>query len=94
MVDKRKARYVKTMKNPSEWNHWPILPLVKRKTQQYSFLIAEGKPNVYLENMFRLGEVGYALEDVVTKVRHIEYDSFEKVVDDGWEVDYSLVMTR
>lgn len=83
---------LKLMKDPTSWAIWPILPVKKipdnGERQEFGFLLAIGKPIVYLKNMYDLQELGVkTVKDIMEKVEGKEYPGFEGIVDDGWIVD-------
>ena len=75
------------MKSPVEWSLWPMLP-VKRCTKERNepecgFMMAEGKPKVYLMNQLQ-----FLMEHKLrSEVPVQEYESFDALVADGWIVD-------
>ena len=83
VVEKR--NHVEMMKRTQLWPQWPMLP-VKRWTgrdMECAVLldVAEGKKyTLYFANL-------YMLPDDLTTCQQREYDSFEAIVADGWEVD-------
>jgi hypothetical protein len=90
--EKEKAEDLKLMKDPLSWGRWPILPVKKipdnGERQKVGFLLAIGKPIVYLKNMCDLQELGVTtVKEIMEKVEGKEYPSFEGIVDDGWTVD-------
>lgn len=93
--EKEKAEDLKLMKDPPSWNRWPILPVKKIPDNggsggrlEVGFLLAIGKPIVYLKNMYDLQELGVTtVKEIMEKVESKEYPSFDGIVDDGWIVD-------
>lgn len=90
-TEKEKAEDLKLMKDPLLWHRWPILPVKKVENGErpkFGFLLAIGKPIVYLKNMYDLQEFGVTtVKEIMEKVESKEYPSFEGIVDDGWIVD-------
>lgn len=90
--EKEKETDLKLMKDPISWYNWPILP-VKRMTDngrspESGFLLATGKPIVYLKNIFDLHDIGIkSVKEITEKIESREYPSFECIVNDGWMVD-------
>jgi hypothetical protein len=71
-------------------NAWPnvVLAMVKRAPTgmpQCAFLVAECGSKLYVKNLFEL-EDGPLMPQLET-VEIIEFDSFEAMLEDGWEVD-------
>lgn len=93
--EKEKAEDLKLMKDPPSWHRWPILPVKKIPDNggsggrpEFGFLLAIGKPIVYLKNMYDLQELGVTtVKEIMEKVESKEYPSFDGIVDDGWIVD-------
>jgi hypothetical protein len=81
--DPRRERDVKMMRSPIEWPRWPMLP-VKRSEKtgppECGIMWATGEPIVYHCNM-------WAIPDDLTKAPQTKYDSFDAVVEAGWQVD-------
>jgi len=84
-MDERDLTFVQT---PRNWPRWPICRLVNRmqSVPRIGVLIERGvmgpEPIVYLVNMNDLmGEVD------LNKLDKMEFDSFEDLLEDGWEVD-------
>ena len=73
-----KTKSLEFMKSPDKWPIWPRLPLVNRSTNRAGFLV-EGGFKVYLANIY--DKVPFSAMESTT------YDSFQEVVDAGWEVD-------
>ena len=89
---KQKEEDVKLMKDPLSWYRWPILPVKKISDDggrpEFGFLLAIGKPIVYLRNMYDLMDLGVTtVKEIMEKIEGKEYPSFDSVVDDGWIVD-------
>lgn len=91
MNEEDKKENLKMMKDPGIWGCWPILPMKKvigPGMPKMGFMLATGKPILYLVNMCDLRRIGAStVQEVMEKVPSEEYTSFEKVLDDGWEVD-------
>ena len=90
--EKEKEDDLKLMKDPLSWYRWPILPVKKipdnGERPKFGFLLAIGKPIVYLKNMYDLQELGVTtVKEIMEKVESKEYPSFDSIVDDGWIVD-------
>lgn len=90
--EKEKEDDLKLMKDPLSWYRWPILPVKKisgnGERPKLGFLLAIGKPIVYLKNMCDLQELGVTtVKEIMEKVESKEYANFECIVDDGWIVD-------
>jgi hypothetical protein len=93
--EKENAEDLKLMKDPLSWYRWPILPVKKIPDNggsggrpEFGFLLAIGKPIVYLKNMYDLQELGVTtVKEIIEKVAGKEYSSFERIIDDGWIVD-------
>jgi nucleoside 2-deoxyribosyltransferase len=90
--EKEKEEDLKLMKDPKSWAIRPILPVKKipdnGEMPEFGFLLATGKPIVYLKNMCDLQELGITtVKEVMEKVEGKEYPSFEGIVNDGWIVD-------
>jgi len=90
--EKEKEEDLKLMKDPLLWYRWPILPVKKipdnGERPKFGFLLAIGKPIVYLKNMYDLQELGVTtVKEIMEKVESKEYSSFDSIVDDGWIVD-------
>lgn len=69
---------------------WPnvVLPMVKRgnpKGPECAFLVRNHGSKLYLHNMFAL-ETGL-LEPQLVELPTKKFDSFEAIIEDGWEVD-------
>ena len=69
------------MKNPASWPRWPYLPVMKNCSsgREVAVMFAEGKPIVYRVNMFRV--ISEKID--ITKIPKLEYESFEKLAEDG-----------
>ena len=92
MDKKQKEEDLKLIKDPKSWHRWPILPVKKITNKgerpEFGFLLAIGKPIVYLKNMYDLIDFGVTtVKEIMEKVEGKEYPSFESIVDDGWIVD-------
>lgn len=92
MDEKEKTEDLKLMKDPQSWRRWPILPVKKLvengERPKIGFLLAIGKPIVYLKNMYDLKDLGITtVKEIMEKVESKEYSSFDDIVDDGWTVD-------
>jgi hypothetical protein len=91
MDEKERKEDLKMMKDPDTWTHWPILPMKKvvgPEMPKMGFMLATGKPVVYLTNMCDLRGLGVStIQEVMEKVPSKEYASFEKILDDGWKID-------
>lgn len=91
--EKERQENLAMMKGPKTWGIWPVLPIKKVKRTgnediQVGFLLAIGKPIVYLRNFLDLKELGITnIKEVMEKVPGKEYDSFDSLLDDGWIVD-------
>lgn len=73
------------MRDPMRWSQ-VVLP-VKRGDYMHTddglgVLIGDGRPIVYLVNMYAL-----ALGDALKNAPKLEYASFEALQADGWKVD-------
>jgi len=70
------------MEKQTTWPQWPALPIkrVVEGKREVGILWADGKPTVYLVNMWNLPAD-------LTTAEHIDYPSFKEVVDAGWVVD-------
>ena len=84
MTDFRKRqKSIEFMKHPDLWPRWPILPVVIRGSDPKSGVMIElnkrVEPIVYEGYMFDMANIN--------DMPPIEYDSFEALVDAGWEVD-------
>lgn len=90
--EKEKEEDLKLMKDPTSWAVWPILPVKKISDNgdmpEFGFLLATGKPVVYLKNMFDLQDLGIrTVKEISEKVEGKEYPNFEDIIRDGWIVD-------
>ncbi len=90
--EKEKGEDLKLIKDPLLWRKWPILPVKKisdnGEIPKFGFLLAIGKPIVYLTNMYDLQDLGITtVKEIMEKVDSKEYPNFESIVDDGWIVD-------
>lgn len=90
--EKEKVEDLKLIKDPLSWHRWPILPVKKiadnGERPKFGFLLAIGKPIVYLKNMYDLQDLGITtVKEIMEKIESKEYPSFERIVDDGWIVD-------
>ncbi len=89
--EKERQDNLKMMKDPKKWGIWPMLPIKKIKRNedmQVGFLLAVGKPIVYLRNFLDLKDLGITnVKEIMEKVPGKEYDSFDSLLDDGWVVD-------
>lgn len=90
--EKEKEEDLKLMKDSTYWAIWPILPVKKipnnGEMPEFGFLLATGKPVVYLKNMFDLQDLGIkTIKEITEKVEGKEYPSFEDIINDGWIVD-------
>jgi len=65
--------------SPERWPIWPLLCMVRRDRFQAGALLADQDNKVYLWNRF----AGQKLKDT----EHIQYDSVEAMLADGWRVD-------
>lgn len=89
---KQKEEDVKLMKDPASWHRWPILPVKKivgnGERPEFGFLLAMGKPIVYMKNMYGLVDLGVkTVKEIMEKVDGKEYPSFDSIVEDGWVID-------
>ena len=89
---KQKEDDLKLVKDPKLWYNWPILPLKKLpgngEIPEFGFLLAIGKPIVYLKNMYDLLDLRVTtIKQIMEKVEGKEYPSFENIIDDEWIVD-------
>lgn len=89
---KQKEDDLKLMKDPLSWYRWPILPVKKLvengERPEFGFLLAIGKPIIYLKNMYDLKDLGITtIKEIMEKVESKEYSSFDSIIDDGWIVD-------
>lgn len=80
---------LKMMKEPDSWPLWPLLPMKKvADTGNPGFLLATGKPKLYLRNFLELKDIGIrTIGEVDEKIAAKEYTSFEEILDDGWIID-------
>lgn len=90
--EKEKEEDLTLMKDPTLWARWPILPVKKipdnGEMPEFGFLLATGKPIVYIKNMYDLQDMGITtVKDVMEKVEGKEYPNFKGIIDDGWIVD-------
>lgn len=86
--EKRKQENVEMMKHSGKWPRSPILPLVNREKRESAMLLAIGKPVLYMENVWALAGLGIkSITDIQQKVKSVTFNSFEEIVDAGWEVD-------
>ncbi len=75
------------MQNPDKWPQWPYLPVKRwvkdRQTPDLAIMSVTGesasKPIVYFKNMFD--------SKALIRTKHLEYASFEELLNDGWVVD-------
>ena len=90
---KQKEEDLKLMKDPKSWYRWPILPVKKIPIQiggrpEFGFLLATGKPIVYLKNMYDLIDLrATTVKEITEKVDGKEYPSFDSIINDGWIID-------
>ena len=78
------------MKGPDAWACWPLLPMkkVEKHDTVVGFLMATGKPKLYLRNFMDLHELGIrTAKEVDEKIPAKEYANFEEILNDGWIVD-------
>ena len=66
------------MENPDKWPRWPQLPVVHRETKRSGFML-EGYVEVFLGNIWEKPNFDTMESEV--------FDSFDEVVEAGWEVD-------
>lgn len=90
--EKERQENLKMIKDPGTWGCWPILPMKKIRGEHdlhsVGFLLATGKPKLYLTNFLNLNDLGVrTVKEVDEKVPAKEYDSFENILDDGWVID-------
>lgn len=88
MNEAEKSKHIDMMVSPGKWPKYPVLPLKRPQDTggpEVGLLTAEGKPVVYLKNLFDL--VTGPVKAQVEGCPKMEYDSFEVMVMDGWEVD-------
>ena len=90
MSNRRKEDLV-GLNNPQTWPAYPLMPVVNRGEREpgsmppCGFLVVGHGSKVYKTNMFGLkdGEIIPQLAGVPTD----EFDSFEAMLDAGWECD-------
>ncbi|MGO9137240.1 MAG: hypothetical protein ACLP9S_04565 [Syntrophales bacterium] len=75
------------MTDPSKWPKFPYLPLLRRKNGKmecgvlvYDSVDKEVKPVVLLANI-------HSSDDEKKQSDLLSYESFDYLLDDGWEVD-------
>lgn len=87
MLDEYQQRDLQTLNDPNEWPS-AILPCIQRKDagrNNCAFLVRGQGPKLFMKNMFELvnGPIAPQLIGVPT----MEFDSFEAMLEAGWEVD-------
>ena len=92
-ADEMRQRTLLFASTPELWQHWPFLPLVRRKNgeQELGLLydalgarnLAGYRCTVYLCNLFLLPQT---LEELLA-MKHETFDNFEELVNAGWTVD-------
>lgn len=89
--EKERQENLKMMKNPDTWGCWPILPMKKVEGHGpclVGFLLATGKPKLYLRNFMDLTGMGIrTIKEVDDRIDAKEYESFEDILIEGWVVD-------
>jgi nucleoside 2-deoxyribosyltransferase len=90
--EKEKEEDLKLMKDHTSWAIWSMLPVKKMpdngEMPECGFLLATGKPIVYLRNMYDLQDMGITtIKEIMEKIDGKDYPSFEDIVNDGWIVD-------
>jgi len=89
--EKERQECLKMMRDPGSWGLWPILPMKKlgeHGPNMFGFMLATGKPKLYLRNFLDLQDIGIqTAKEADEKIRAKEYASFEAMIDDGWIVD-------
>lgn len=89
--EKEKQEDLRMIKDPNTWGCWPILPMKKATGEgerPVGFLLATGKPKLYLRNFLDLRGIGVqTVKEIDEKVQSREYVSFEAILDDGWIID-------
>jgi hypothetical protein len=82
------TRSLAWLKNPDNWQNWPVCPVVRRGGQKPDCgIVRAGDPRrtVYIINLFML-EAG-VLDHQLEPVEKMHYPDFETMIADGWEVD-------
>jgi hypothetical protein len=88
MLNEQQQADLKMISEPNEWPNVIILPLVNREERNLprcAFLVRGDGPNLYKKNMFEL--VGGPLLPQLADVPTTEFESFEAILEAGWEVD-------
>lgn len=79
------------LENDYDWPNWPYQTLKRRKDHQLECgIITNNNPTcVYLCNIFLIPEGGLQAKDENDEyiVKHERYESFDAMLDAGWEVD-------
>jgi hypothetical protein len=85
---------LKIMQNPELWPGWPCLPVVRRGrpgSPQIGILIASNLPTLLEDvNLFGIAEgstLGGLMKETAKEGKLKQFDSFEAIIADGWEVD-------
>jgi hypothetical protein len=81
------AESLAMMQEPNRWPKWPVLPVKRRhdKGGPECGLMIEGRPTVYIANMFTL--TPGALMPQLETTQSFGYPSYNDLVNDGWIVD-------
>ena len=79
MDESVKSRSLEFMNDSMKWPAWPQLPVVNRETDACGFIL-DGKIKVYISNI-------WDVETSIADMKFQNYDSWEEVVEAGWEVD-------
>jgi hypothetical protein len=88
MLNEHQTKDLRIIKDDNNWPSDIILPLVNRvenELPQCAFLVRDQGSKLYLMNMWELHEG--SLEPQLADVKILNFDSFETMLEAGWEVD-------
>lgn len=90
MSDNEINENLKTVKCPISWKCWPLLSMTRGdiKNRELGFMLATGKPVIYIGNMYEIGLFGVmTLRNIMDTSQLVKYDSFDDMINDGWRMD-------
>jgi hypothetical protein len=90
MLGELQKKDLQIIKDTNNWSYF-VLPIVNRSSEQpgkgprCAFLVRGHGSKLYLMNMWELHEG--SLEPQLADVKILKFDSFEAMLEAGWEVD-------
>jgi hypothetical protein len=88
MLTEQQQEDLSIIKDTANWPQVVVFPLVNRgkpRDEQCAFLVRGNGPKLYHKNMFEL-ETG-ALDPQLIGVKTTTFDSFEAMLEAGWDAD-------